>query len=100
MRNRVQFHELGSLGLSTDRHNLGNLRSAPVPFEVRTVPAALLVSGSVHDSDLDDSSDDDDDVGSRPRFARKSRISARNRGLALSLVIKNLDGASMIRVAP
>ena len=46
MRNRVQFHELGSLGLSTDRHddddddddrhNLGNLRSAQVPFEVRT----------------------------------------------------------------
>ena len=42
-------------GLAGGRHNLGNLRSAPVPSEVRTVPAALLVSGSVHDSDLHDS---------------------------------------------
>ena len=30
-------------------------------------------------------------IGSRRGFARKSPILARNRGLALSLVIKNLD---------
>ena len=41
-------------GLAGGRHNLGNLRTAPVPSQVRTVPAALLVSGSVHDSDLAD----------------------------------------------
>ena len=42
------FMSLVLLGLSGGRPNLGHLRSAPGQAEVRTVPAALLLSSSVH----------------------------------------------------